>query len=876
MPDPKIPGGGVLKSTATAAADLKTIDATLKSILKTLNAVGPASQSFAANMSKASTGGSGTGGTGASSKGLMGMASGAAAGATSGLSNTQRTGLALGLASVAGAISMIPSTKTGVGMQQSLFYGGMASGNVSTGNLNRMSSSAQQSLGNFQTSVGGAQAASSTLSQYGFSSTSAAGKNMLGQVGAMSLTTGMSNQAVAGVLGSQMTNPGQSNMLRMLGIETYGANGQIKDVAKIAQQMLQKVFPGRKITPELVQTALRPGGTLSMMLAAYFPDPQMQTLVKDAMMKTAMNGGQYTPNNAATMQKLGLSNTSSNPQAAQMGYLSSESRKANVVRNGQVTGYSAGLGAGAATNDALTGMADAIQPVTDNLIALAAALDTFTSSTSGGAAIRNIAGVGLTALGSGSGGGSDSLGTANVASSGASTAGKVAWPTGSASIGTKYGVAGKMWKSGRHTGVDFNASDGTPIAAFEDGVVKSVGSGGSYGNNVVIDHGGGIDSLYAHLSSSKVRVGDKVTAGQNIGASGHTGNVTGPHLHFEIRKNGGYGHDVDPMPYLSGAIKPDPSQATSQGGTDAGSSSVTSQSKTKKAEPVLANSGGGGSSPSGVNIWTDISGLHATASNLLSGLGGGGGGTSLGQGETNVAGGSSTSGASDGTGASAGASGTKPTMTADSGRLSTLVKAGWRGDALKTAWEVMMAESGGNAGSHNPDARTGDNSYGLFQINMLGDMGPSRRKQYGLSSNDDLYNPDTNAKVAFQMSAQGKDWTPWSTYKNGAYRRYSGQWDELVKKSGLKGYSQGAYRVPKDQAANIHSDEMILTASVATAVRENMAKGRAGQSGGAAPKVEINMYVNDVSDAAARAFASKIKGYLEDDRMYAELSGVTA
>lgn len=873
MPDPKIPGGGVLKSTATAAADLKTIDATLKSILKTLNAVGPASQSFAANMSKASTGGSGTGGTGASSKGLMGMASGAAAGATSGLSNTQRTGLALGLASVAGAISMIPSTKTGVGMQQSLFYGGMASGNVSTGNLNRMSSSAQQSLGNFQTSVGGAQAASSTLSQYGFSSTSAAGKNMLGQVGAMSLTTGMSNQAVAGVLGSQMTNPGQSNMLRMLGIETYGANGQIKDVAKIAQQMLQKVFPGRKITPELVQTALRPGGTLSMMLSSYFPDPQMQTLVRDAMIKTAMNGGQYTPNNAATMQKLGLSNTSSNPQAAQMGYLSSESRKANVVRNGQVTGYSAGLGAGAATNDALNGMADAIQPVTDNLIALASALDTFTSSTSGGSAIRNIAGVGLTALGSG--GGSPDLGTASVGGGGKASAAMVAWPTNSHSINTAYGVKGS-WAAGHHTGVDLAAKDGDPVSAFEAGTVKGINTEGSaYGNHVLIDHGGGLTSLYAHLTSSSVSRGDKVTAGQRIGAAGHTGNVhpagsKGAHLHFEIRQGGGYGHDVNPMPYLSGAVAPTSPQSspTPSAGGDGTKSST-------KSVGTPAGGAVGSASPSGVNIWTDISGTHATASSMMGGLGSSGG-TTIGRGDTNVAGGTASKGGSDGVAANSGASGSNPTMSTNNTALATLIKAGWRGKALQTAWEVMMAESGGHATSHNTNASTGDNSYGLFQINMLGSMGPARRKQYGLNSNEDLFNPDTNARVAFTMSGGGSNWSPWSTYKNGAYQKYEPQWNEVVKTSGLKGYSQGAYRVPKDQAANIHSDEMILTASVATAVRENMAKGRAGQSGGAAPKVEINMYVNDVSDAAARAFASKIKGYLEDDRMYAELSGVTA
>lgn len=86
-----------------------------------------------------------------------------------------------------------------------------------------------------------------------------------------------------------------------------------------------------------------------------------------------------------------------------------------------------------------------------------------------------------------------------------------------------------------------------------------------------------------------------------------------------------------------------------------------------------------------------------------------------------------------------------------------------------------MAESGGNARAHNPNASTGDNSYGLFQINMLGSLGPARMRQFGLSSNEDLFDPTTNAQVAFRMSGGGRDWSPWSAYKNGAYRKYLNQ-----------------------------------------------------------------------------------------------------
>ena len=103
-----------------------------------------------------------------------------------------------------------------------------------------------------------------------------------------------------------------------------------------------------------------------------------------------------------------------------------------------------------------------------------------------------------------------------------------------------------------------------------------------------------------------------------------------------------------------------------------------------------------------------------------------------------------------------------------------LAQVGFHGHGLDTAVAVAMAESGGHPMSHNPDVSTGDNSYGLFQINMLGALGPSRRQEFGLTSNNQLYDPLTNARIAFKMSDGGTNWTPWSTYKTGAYQRYLG------------------------------------------------------------------------------------------------------
>ncbi|MFE7501518.1 peptidoglycan DD-metalloendopeptidase family protein [Streptomyces albidoflavus] len=113
---------------------------------------------------------------------------------------------------------------------------------------------------------------------------------------------------------------------------------------------------------------------------------------------------------------------------------------------------------------------------------------------------------------------------------------------------TRFGVAGNMWSSGYHTGLDFAAATGAAVKAVSDGRVSTVGRGGPYGNHIIIDHPKGLQSLYAHLSKIQTTVPKAVSKGDRIGAVGATGNTTGPHLHLEARKNG---RAVDPMPYLT-------------------------------------------------------------------------------------------------------------------------------------------------------------------------------------------------------------------------------------------------------------------------------------------------------------------------------------
>jgi murein DD-endopeptidase MepM/ murein hydrolase activator NlpD len=90
----------------------------------------------------------------------------------------------------------------------------------------------------------------------------------------------------------------------------------------------------------------------------------------------------------------------------------------------------------------------------------------------------------------------------------------------------------------RHPGIDLEAHSGTPVVASGAGIVVRAGHEGGYGRMVVIDHGGGVETRYAHLSRIVVRRGQAVHAGDLVGKSGATGRVTGPHLHYEVRVDG--------------------------------------------------------------------------------------------------------------------------------------------------------------------------------------------------------------------------------------------------------------------------------------------------------------------------------------------------
>lgn len=135
-------------------------------------------------------------------------------------------------------------------------------------------------------------------------------------------------------------------------------------------------------------------------------------------------------------------------------------------------------------------------------------------------------------------------------------------PVPSFKVTTPYKREGKHWKLGYHTGIDYKAPTGTNVVAAQDGrvieVSQRVSWGESYGTAVIVLHRDMTRAIYAHLSKTMVTRNQTLKAGDRLGKVGSTGNSTGPHLHFEVRKGNNadgtgykYGDDVDPMPYVS-------------------------------------------------------------------------------------------------------------------------------------------------------------------------------------------------------------------------------------------------------------------------------------------------------------------------------------
>jgi murein DD-endopeptidase MepM/ murein hydrolase activator NlpD len=122
------------------------------------------------------------------------------------------------------------------------------------------------------------------------------------------------------------------------------------------------------------------------------------------------------------------------------------------------------------------------------------------------------------------------------------------WPV-EAPLSSAFGVRWSGWLPEVHRGVDLAVPTGTPVRTMAPGTVRFAGSMSGFGTVVWMDHGGEVLSVYAHLSELRVRTGQRVEKGMILGLSGASGDVTGPHLHFEVWR---WGRQADPVRLLGG------------------------------------------------------------------------------------------------------------------------------------------------------------------------------------------------------------------------------------------------------------------------------------------------------------------------------------
>lgn len=427
----------------------------------------------------------------------------------------------------------------------------------------------------------------------------------------------------------------------------------------------------------------------------------------------------------------------------------------------------------------------------------------------------------------------------------------------SSHYGPRANAAKEAKKEGRnissyHKGTDFSVPVGTPVTAAADGVVTSIGSDPKgYGNYVIIKHGSK-STLYAHLSRFATSHGKKVKAGEVIAYSGGakgapgSGNSGGPHLHFEVRDNGGAGAQgrVNPENFFGKAFSFLKNVATT------GINLVKRVSNRVVGTNFSLNSTMRGEEPLKFGSPAELS--SASLSSLLGNLLSTGQSVGYSDLQGNV-GKFKTTTIQDGVKRKARGyaddkdnlvSGDRVGMAGGSraGLIRMLYNAGFKGKGLETAFAVALAESGGRAGAKNFKGR--DLSYGLFQINMKNDdplspnMGTNRLKQFGLKKNEQLFNPMTNIRAAYEVSNSGKWWGQWATYNSGAFVKYLDDAVRAAKTAKIPSYDVGTDRVPKDQLALVHKDEMVVPAGLANQIRNKTVPT------GGTTNIKVDMQVN--------------------------------
>ena len=689
----------------------------------------------------------------------------------------------------AGAYAATPDVS--LTMQRSVGYyqAGLRSPGINRNQLERATFGAMKGG---LSSTGSDAIVAAMLAGRGYTPGSANYLQAAGQVGGAYKYLGMDNGAATQAIAGFQSGAMGANLFQY-GISTTGAGGKEKTTGQLAKELMNYMTGGAKVSTEDVRRSYQKGALGANLSTMGFDAAQQEILYQsmidissgrnpDLSKAKPMAGNENTALTAAG--RMASSQTSLMTKAESSMIKGFENAAdtveafnralSNVVQPlAQLKGYLGGVGgtgvgnAAATTGSLLASIGKKALGAT--LIGAAGAGEIFSlglsTPVSAGLAVAG------TALLTSSGGGSTS---GFGASFGVGTRGRSggASPVAGAAASVGFGATDNsgIWAStnNTHTGMDFPVAKGTPVTvAYGDGVVSQIDINADYGTSVMIDHADGTQTIYAHLSERSVKVGDTVKLGQRIGKSGDSGNVDGPHLHFEMRK--GKNNPVDPSKYLSG--------------------------------------GGSGSTNDLLNM--GYTSTLPTSSDLL---------------------GSSSSSSSSSSSPYVGSGNYSKNALDDESLRNTLLTAGFSGAGLENAMKVARAESGGVAARHSDPSLLKDNSYGLFQINMLGDMGTRRNAnylkqygQYGYKGPDSLYDPLINARIAFDISKGGNKW--------------SDAWVNTSKKLSIGGSTSG-YGASIQQAP-------VLSQGNKT--------------------VNVTLKIERASEQEAMQFAKLVKTYLDND-----------
>ena len=469
-----------------------------------------------------------------------------------------------------------------------------------------------------------------------------------------------------------------------------------------------------------------------------------------------------------------------------------------------------------------------------SLMGLGGSAETRMSVTAGGSSSLHIAG-GVGAGGNKSGGaGGSARGGASSGGKSSTSNGRLSWPC-KGPITAKWGQAGSSWSSGYHTGLDIGVGNGTPIKAAAGGKVITAGYHSAYGNQIVIDHGNGIQTQYAHNSRLRVGVGDEVRQGEVISYSGETGNTSGPHLHFEVRING---KSVDPLKYLNGAPL----------AVSAGSSS---KSKDGRHSDTSSGSGesysGGGPSVSGTSELEILQAAFGASS--------AGSGTSVGASDLP---GAKSGGGSKGRANYAGISGGGSSSANQRLGRQMAARMGWTGRQWQDLLALWNKESGWNHTADNPTS----SAYGIPQALIAMHKMPQGYvdKTSGSGAGTQGFGGDPKAQIAWGLN-----------YIKNRYGNPSAAW-AFHKRNNW--YEQGAWEVKQDEDARVHKGEMVVPKPMADTIRATLLQqaGIRGGQGGQGLKIEfgpnsINVTVGAGATAAqGREVGKAIVSAIADDK----------